>query len=69
MPIVTTKQQKALSDARQVAGDKQERDVAFYLRRSFKDSEDIFVFNDYAFRYNDELYICGHTDVFPRLAE
>ena len=63
MPIVTTKQQKALSDARQVAGDKQERDVAFYLRRSFKDSEDIFVFNDYAFRYNDENAQIDHLVV------
>ncbi|WP_051298450.1 nuclease-related domain-containing protein [Marinobacterium litorale] len=63
MPIVTTKHQQELSDVRQIAGDKQERDVAFYLRRAFKDSDDIYVFNDYAFSYDDERAQIDHLIV------
>ncbi|TCK02952.1 nuclease-related domain-containing protein [Marinobacterium mangrovicola] len=63
MPIVTSKQDKAFADVRQVAGDKQERDVAFYLRRAFKDREDIYVFNDYAFRYKGENAQIDHLIV------
>lgn len=63
MPIVTSKQDKAFADIRQVAGDKQERDVAFYLRRQFKDRDDIYVFNDYAFSYKGENAQIDHLVV------
>lgn len=63
MPIVTSKQNKNLTDIRQVAGDKQERDVAFYLKRAFKDRDDIYVFNDYAFSYKDENAQIDHLIV------
>lgn len=36
------------------AGQKQELDVAFYLRRAFKDHPQVFVFNDLKFKHNDE---------------
>jgi hypothetical protein len=48
------------SSSRQKAGDKQERDVAFYLRRAFKDSSDYIVFNDYPFSYNNEKAQIDH---------
>lgn len=63
MPIVTSKQNKSLTDIRQVAGDKQERDVAFYLRRAFKERDDLYVFNDYAFSYNGENAQIDHLIV------
>lgn len=63
MPIITTKAIKAESnseDSRIIAGEKQERDVAFYLRRAFKDSEEIHVFNDFTFTYNGEKAQIDH---------
>ncbi|MEH6454662.1 MAG: nuclease, partial [Psychromonas sp.] len=34
------------------AGQKQEHDVAFFLRRAFKDNPHIFVINDFKFTFN-----------------
>jgi len=47
-----------------IAGQQQEKDVAFYLRRAFKDDEQIFVFNDFKFTHNDETAQIDHLMVY-----
>ncbi len=42
MTILKYKEPSISADARQAAGDRQEHDVAFYLRRAFKDDENIW---------------------------
>tara|TARA_Y100000034_G_scaffold127207_1_gene179660 strand:+ start:231 stop:1256 length:1026 start_codon:yes stop_codon:yes gene_type:complete len=46
------------------AGDKQELDVAFYLRRAFKDHPQVFVFNDVKFKHNNESAQIDHLIVY-----
>jgi len=46
------------------AGQKQELDVAFYLRRAFKDHNQVFVFNDVKFKHNDETAQIDHLIVY-----
>ncbi len=47
------------------AGQKQEQDVAFFLRRAFKDHKQVFVFNDFKFTFNDETAQIDHLIVYP----
>lgn len=47
------------------AGQEQETNVAFFLRRAFKDHPRIFVINDYKFTYNDETAQIDHLIVYP----
>jgi transcription elongation factor Elf1 len=47
------------------AGQKQEQDVAFYLRRAFKDNKKVFVINDFKFSHNDETAQIDHLIVYP----
>ena len=47
------------------AGMKQELDVAFYLRRAFKDMPHICVFNDLKFKHNDEVAQVDHLILYP----
>lgn len=47
------------------AGQKQEQDVAFYLRRAFKDHKQVFVINDFKFTFNDETAQIDHLIVYP----
>lgn len=47
-------------DVRSMAGEAQERDVAFYLRRAFKDRDDTLVINDLRIEYNDEVAQIDH---------
>ena len=54
---------KGSSDKRIVAGEKQEKDVAFYLRRAFKDRDDVLVINDLRIRHNDETAQIDHLVV------
>ena len=54
MTIWKLKEESSTNSLRKAAGDRQERDVAFYLRRAFKDTEDYIVFNDYSFTFNGE---------------
>lgn len=54
MTIWKSKEESSSNSLRKAAGDRQERDVAFYLRRAFKDTEDYIVFNDYSFTFNGE---------------
>ena len=45
------------------AGQKQEFDVAFYLRRAFKDHDQVFVFNDIKLAHNNETAQIDHLIV------
>lgn len=47
------------------AGKKQEQDVAFYLRRAFKDHPHVFVINDFKFSFNGETAQIDHLLVYP----
>jgi transcription elongation factor Elf1 len=47
------------------AGQKQEQDVAFYLRRAFKDNKKVFVINDFKFSHNEETAQIDHLIVYP----
>lgn len=47
-----------------VAGQKQEQDVAFYLRRAFKDHKQVFVINDFHFSHNNENAQIDHLIVY-----
>ena len=47
------------------AGQEQETNVAFFLRRAFKDHSSIFVINDYKFTYNFETAQIDHLIVYP----
>lgn len=47
------------------AGQQQELDVAFYLRRAFKDHTEVHVINDLKFKFNDEIAQIDHLIVYP----
>jgi len=47
------------------AGQDQETNVAFYLRRAFKDHPSIFVINDFKFKHNNETAQIDHLIVYP----
>jgi hypothetical protein len=47
------------------AGQKQEQDVAFFLRRAFKAHPKVFVINDYKFTFNDETAQIDHLIIYP----
>jgi hypothetical protein len=46
------------------AGQKQEQDVAFFLRRAFKDHKQVYVINDFKFTHNDETAQIDHLIVY-----
>jgi len=47
------------------AGQKQEQDVAFFLRRAFKDHKQVYVINDFKFTHNDETAQIDHLIIYP----
>jgi len=47
------------------AGQDQETNVAFYLRRAFKDHPSVFVINDFKFTHNNETAQIDHLIVYP----
>jgi len=47
------------------AGQRQEQDVAFFLRRHFKEHKDVYVFNDLKFKHNDETAQIDHLILYP----
>jgi len=60
--------EKTLQNAKSktaIAGQEQEKNVAFYLRRAFKDHEQVFVINDFKFSFNDETAQIDHLIVYP----
>ncbi|MDR6964130.1 nuclease-related domain-containing protein [Shewanella putrefaciens] len=48
-----------------IAGQKQEQDVAFYLRRAFKDHPEVLVINDFRFTFNGETAQIDHLIIYP----
>lgn len=48
------------SDKRLLAGDNQEKNLAFYLRRAFKDRDDVLVINDLRIIHNGEVAQIDH---------
>jgi hypothetical protein len=54
-----------LQSATAKAGQKQERDVAFFLRRNFKEHENVHIFNDLKFEFNDETAQIDHLVLYP----
>ena len=63
--IIKNKEQISSKNVRQIAGDKQEKDVAFFLRRAYKNDEKVFVFNDLRFEHNDEIAQIDHLILYP----
>lgn len=63
MTILKQKDFTEHTNPRLAAGEQQEKDVAFYLRRAFKDDENILVLNDYRFTFNDEIAQIDHLVV------
>lgn len=57
---------KPRSNPKMVAGNAQEKTVAFYLRRAFKDDENVLVFNDFKFSYNDETAQIDHFIIYKQ---
>lgn len=63
--IVKNKETSSANNVRQIAGDKQEQDVAFFLRRAYKDDQQVFVFNDLRFEHNEEVAQIDHLILYP----
>lgn len=62
--IIKDKSLSTSNYAKIKAGQKQELDVAFYLRRAFKDHSQVFVFNDVKFKHNGETAQIDHLVVY-----
>lgn len=60
MTILKYKEPSTTAGLRKAAGDRQEHDVAFYMRRAFKDDENILVLNDYRFTHSGETAQIDH---------
>ena len=63
--IIKNKETTSSKHVRQIAGEKQEQDVAFFLRRAYKDDPKVYVFNDLRFEYNDEVAQIDHLILYP----
>lgn len=63
--ILKEKQLINAVEPRAIAGQKQEKDVAFYLRRAFKDDDKVFVINDFRFSHNNEKGQIDHLIAYP----
>ncbi|MCJ8350448.1 nuclease-related domain-containing protein [Moritella sp.] len=63
--IIKDKVLKKTTSVTAKAGQKHEQDVAFYLRRAFKEHEQVFVFNDLKFTHNDEVAQIDHLILYP----
>lgn len=63
--IIKDKELQNVKAANAIAGQKQEQDIAFYLRREFKDHPQVFIINDYKFSFNDETAQIDHLIVYP----
>jgi len=62
--IVKDMDSKNCTSPTAIAGQQQEKDVAFYLRRAFKDDPKVFVFNDLKFTHNNETAQIDHLVVY-----
>lgn len=62
--ILKTKSLQNTQTPQAIAGQKQEQDVAFYLRRAFKDHPEVLVINDFRFTFNDETAQIDHLIIY-----
>jgi hypothetical protein len=62
--IIKDKTQTSSASAKLDAGIKQEHDVAFYLRRAYKDRENVLVLNDLRIEHNGETAQIDHLIVY-----
>lgn len=53
-----------MQSAQATAGQQQEQNVAFFLRRAYKDHPQVLVINDFKFRFNDEVAQIDHLIVY-----
>lgn len=63
--ILKDKKLQNVKAANAIAGQKQEQDVAFFLRREFKNHPQVFVINDFKFLFNNETAQIDHLIVYP----
>lgn len=62
--ILKTKTLQNTQTPQTMAGQKQEQDVAFYLRRAFKDHPEVLVINDFRFTFNGETAQIDHLIIY-----
>lgn len=62
--ILKTKSPQSAQSPQAAAGLKQEQNVAFFLRRAYKDHQQVLVINDFKFRFNDEVAQIDHLIVY-----
>ncbi|GIU23513.1 NERD domain-containing protein [Shewanella schlegeliana] len=62
--ILKTKTPQNAQSAQAIAGQQQEQNVAFFLRRAYKDHPQVLVINDFKFRFNDEVAQIDHLIVY-----
>ncbi|MGE6648585.1 nuclease-related domain-containing protein [Shewanella colwelliana] len=62
--ILKTKSVQNAQSPQAIAGQQQEQNVAFFLRRAFKDHPQVLVINDFKFRFNDETAQIDHLIVY-----
>ena len=63
--ILKTKSPQSAQSPQAAAGLKQEQNVAFFLRRAYKDNPEVLVINDFKFSFNDETAQIDHLIVYP----
>lgn len=63
--IIKDKEINQAKSAMSKAGQKHELDVAFYLRRTFKNNEQVFVFNDLKITQDHETAQIDHLILYP----
>jgi hypothetical protein len=62
--ILKTKTLQMTKTPQTIAGQKQEQNVASFLRRAFKDNPEVLVINDFKFSFNDETAQIDHLIVY-----
>lgn len=62
--ILKTKSRQNAQSPQAIAGQQQEQNVAFFLRRAFKDHPQVLVINDFKFRFNDETAQIDHLIIY-----
>lgn len=63
--ILKTKSPQNAKSAQAIAGQQQEQNVAFFLRRAYKGNPEVLVINDFKFSFNDETAQIDHLIVYP----
>lgn len=62
--ILKTKSPQSAQSPQAAAGLKQEQNVAFFLRRAYKDNPEVLVINDFKFSFNDETAQIDHLIIY-----